>query len=255
MKRVLSILFAALIMTMCVMPLAVSAETTEEQYIYFDVPSGAVSWNNFSMVYCHMWSKTGGDVYAWQAKEETCEDMGHGYWRYDLSGINFDLEGEYSLIFSNENGMQTYNLNITSACRGDLVYCDGTTVANPVDGEKQCAVARWTNNGEKVHPAIEVDSAGKTVNIDEVSEDDIETVWGDSEGTVFELPEKENTEETVIEDADDDSITIAADPDAQAEKEDGINLKAATTWIIIASAGCVLLIVGLVIFLARKNRK
>ena len=86
---------------------------------------------------------------------------------------------KYSLIFSNDSGMQTYNLNITSSCLGDIVYCKGDICANPVDGEKSCAVARWTHNGAKVHPAVEIDSAGKTLNPDEVDLSEAETKWGD----------------------------------------------------------------------------
>ncbi len=249
MKRVLALLFVAVVLALGVLPLTASgAEMTETKYIYFETPTGSVAWNNFKMVYCHMWSKSGGDIYAWQAKEETAEDMGNGFWRYDLSGIDFDPEGEYSLIFSNENGMQTYNLNITSACLGDIVTCNGDTCVNPVDGEKSCAVARWKYNGEKVHPAIEVDSAGKLLNVDNVALDGIETVWGDSQGESHELPEAAVT----LTATEGETLSAA---DIKAEKDDGINLRAATTWIIVASAVVVCALVAVAIILARKNRK
>lgn len=252
MKRAISVIFAVVLIALSLTPLTVSAaETTDPQYIYFEVPSGSVAWNGFSVVYCHMWSKDGGELYPWQSKNEKCEDLNNGCWRYDLSGIDFDPEGEYSLIFSTETGMQTYNLNVTSVCRGDIAYCDGDTCVNPVDGEKSCAVARWRNNGEKVHPAIEVDSSGKTLNVDEVSEDEIETVWGSSEGGSYELPEAVSAAEA-DEETNPDSRNAA---DEKAEKEDGINLTAATTWIIIVSAAVFLMILALVIVLARKNRK
>lgn len=249
MKRLLSLFCIAVILVLCVLPMTASAaEMTDAKYIYFEVPTGSVSWKDFNVVYCHMWSKKGGDIYAWKAKDETAEDLGNGVWRYDLSGIDFDPEGEYSLIFSNEVGMQTYNLNITSKCLGDIVFCDGDTCVNPVDGEKVCAVARWRHNGEKVHPAVEVDSNGKLLNVDNVALDEIETVWGDSAGDSYELPEPSVT----ISETEGETLSAV---DVKAEKEDGINLKAATTWIIIVSAVVVCVLVVITVVLARRNRK
>lgn len=263
MKKVLSVLFVVLVLALCVLPFSVSAaETTEPGYIYFAVPAeGAVAWKNFNMVFCHMWSKIGGDVYGWQEKAERCEDMGNGYWRYDLSGVTFDPEGEYSLIFSNDIGQQTYNLNITSSCQGDAVYCSGDTCPNPVDGQKTCAVARWMNNGENVHPAIEIDSSGELLNPDEADAETAQTVWGTAEGASYELPEvtvttDSDTEITDEEDAAEDAeLLIAPAPDSAADNADGINTNTATVWIIVVCAVCACAIAVAVILLARKNRK
>lgn len=249
MKKLFAMMLAVLLLAVCVMPMTVAAaEMTEPQYIYFEVPTGSVAWNNFNIIYCHIWSKTGGDIYAWQAKGEICEDMENGYWRYDLSQLDFDPEGEYSLIFSNENGMQTYNLNITSDCKGDIAYCNGDTCVNPVDGEKRCAVARWKNNGENVHPAIEVDSNGKLLNVDEVDADTVQTVWGTSEGVSVELAEIEvqTTEEATESEISDDTA---------ADNADGINTNTATTWIIIVCVVMFCVIAAIVIVLAVKNKK
>ncbi len=253
MKRAVSIIIAVFILAMLLMSLPVSAEQTETGYIYFQVPTeGAVAWNNFKMVYCHMWSRAGGDVYGWQDKNERCEDLNNGYWRYDISGIDFDKDGEYSLIFSNENGLQTYNLNITSSCIGDIAYCKGDTCVNPVDGEKSCAVARWKNNGDKVYPAIEIDSNGKTLNPDEADAQTIETKWGEGSGSSYELPElnvASKTDETKAE-----SIKESLTVEQVADKEDGINLTAATTWIIIVSAVFAVAVITLTVILARRNK-
>lgn len=250
MKRVIALLFAVMIASLCVLP-AFAAESTEPGYIYFAVPTqGSVAWKNFSTVYCHMWSKAGGDIYGWQDKNERCEDMGNGYYRYDLSGIDFDPEGEYSLIFSNENGMQTYNLNITSSCLGDIAYCDGDSTANPVDGEKSCAIARWTNTAS-VHPAIEVDSNGHTINVDEIDPENAETLWGTNEGNSYELVQlitEDNAEET---EAADDAVAVAPEED----NADGINTTAATVLIINISAAAVCAVVILVVVLAKRNKK
>ena len=254
MKKVFVMMIAVLLLAMCVMPMAASAaDMTEPQYIYFEVPTGGVAWNNFNVVYCHMWSKLGGDVYNWQTKGEICEDMGNGFWRYDLSQIDFDPEGEYSLIFSNDIGMQTYNLNITSDCQGDIAYCDGDTCVNPVDGEKSCAVARWRNNGEMVHPAIEVDSNGVLLNVDGVAEDSIQTVWGTSEGTSVEFP---MIQARIVEYEDSDAVAlIAADSDNAVENADGINTNTATVWIIVVCVVLFCAIAVVVIILAKKNKK
>lgn len=253
MKRVLSVLIAVLALLLSVIPAAAADSMTDSDHIYFEVPTeGGVAWRGFNMVYCHMWSKDGGEIYPWQSKAERCEELGNGYWSYDISAIDFDPNAEYALIFSNENGMQTYNLNITSSCKGDIVYCEGETTTNPVDGEKSCAVARWKNNGDKVHPAVELDSNGVTINIDEVDPADAETLWGESEGASYALPEIASTDsDTALEENTEATVNV----DAKAEKEDGINLVATTTVIIIISAVIIIAIVILAVILARRNRK
>lgn len=249
MKKVLSAALVILMLLLCAVPLCVSAaETTDPAYIYFVVPTeGSVAWRNFKNIYCHIWSKTGGDIYGWQEKAERCEDMGNGYWRYDMSAVNFDPDSEYSLIFSTNSGSQTYNLNVTSSCLGDIAYCDGTTNVNPVDGEKTCAVARWTNNAN-VHPAIETDSAGDVINIDGIDPEEAETKWGDSEGKSYELPEiaSANQEDETEAESKDDSGEV---------NKDGINTKAATTWIIIVCAVAAAAIFTWVIILSKRNKK
>ncbi len=260
MKKALSILFALLVLMLCAVPAFSAADdATDPGYIYFAVPTeGAVRWNGFKTVYCHIWSKTGGDIHGWQEKAERCEDLGNGYWRYDMSTIDFDPESEYSLIFSNEIGMQTYNLNVTSSCLGDIAYCEGDIAQNPVDGQKSCAVARWTHSGDKVHPAIEMNSNGVLLNVDEIDADEAETLWGESEGASYELPavaamqnepEQETTEK--LDEQSEETVNV----DEKAEKEDGINLTATTTWIIVVCSVSAVAIIALVIILARKNRK
>lgn len=248
MKRFTALLFIVLLLTCSApTPAVFAAETTQPAYIYFEIPTEGAAWGSFKMVYCHMWSKTGGDIYPWQSKKETCEDTGSGYWRYNLSGIDFDPEGEYSLVFSNENGMQTYDLNITSDCRGDIVYCKGDTCVNPVDGEKTCAVARWRNNGGRVHPAIVVDSNGKTLNVDEVDPGDIDTVWCTGEGKSYELPETESvkvTEESTVSVTDDGEVA-----------EDGINTRVATVWIIAGCSAVFIAVITIVVILAKRNKE
>lgn len=252
MKRAVSLIIAVLVMVVLAVSVHAEPAVTEPQYIYFQAPNeGNVVWKNYKMVFCHMWSKTDGDIYSWQDKKEICEEVGGGIWKYDISKIEFDADKEYSLIFSNDSGMQTYNLNITSSCLGDIVYCKGDICANPVDGEKSCAVARWTHNGAKVHPAVEIDSAGKTLNPDDVDLSEAETKWGTEQGKSYELPESTSikaTEEKIQE-----SETV--DVDKVADKEDGINLSAATAWIVGISAVLILAVLIFAIVIGKRNIK
>ena len=252
MKRAVSIIIALLVMVFLAVSVHAEPAVTEPQCIYFQAPAeGNVVWNNYKMVFCHMWNKTDGDIYSWQDKKEICEEVGGGIWKYDLSDIEFAPDKEYSLIFSNDIGMQTYNLNITSSCLGDIVYCRGDICVNPVDGEKSCAVARWKHNEDKVHPAVEIDSAGKTLNPDEVDAGDIETKWGDGQGKSYDLPETKITAPT----DDDTKESETVDVDKLADKEDGINLTAATAWIISVSAVLILAVLIFVIVIGKRNHK
>ena len=253
MKKVFAMALIVMLLLLSAVPMTFSAaETTDPGYIYFAVPTeGSVACNNFKNIYCHIWSKTGGDIYGWQEKAERCEDMGNGYWRYDMSAVTFDPESEYSLIFSSNTGSQTYNLNVTSSCLGDIAYCDGTTNINPVDGEKTCAVARWTNNAN-VHPAIETDSTGNVINIDGVDPEEAETKWGTSEGKSYELAEIKTSDSQ--ENTESDSKTDSTE-DTGVKNQDGINTNLATTWIIIVCAVAAAVIFTFVIILAKKNKK
>ena len=252
MRRAAAIITALLALVFSIVSVHAEQAVTEPQCIYFQAPTaGGVSWNNYKMVFCHMWSKTDGDIYSWQSKKEVCEEVGGGIWKYDTRDIEFAPDKEYSLIFSCDSGMQTYNLNFTSSCLGDIVYCNGDICANPVDGEKRCAVARWTHNGEKVHPAVEIDSAGKTLNPDEVDLSAAETKWGTEQGKSYELPE--TTAATIAEDNKKETETV--DVDKVADKEDGINLGAATAWIVSVSAVLILAILVFTVVVGKRNLK
>ena len=248
MKRTICIILATLVLMLSVFTFGASAEEkTSTDFIYFQVPyETGVAWNNFSMVFCHIWSEgnDGGDFYAWQSKNERCTDLGNGYWSYDISGFEFKEDSSYSLIFSNENGLQTYNLNFTSACRGDIVTCNGDTCVNPVDSEKQCTVARWITNADSVHPAAQISSDGAVVDPDGVFNDDVDRKWGNAEGVSVEFPEVE-----VPTEAETEAPTEAelADTTTQDGK---INY---SIWFIIG--GAVLgAIIATVVVLAKKKK-
>ncbi len=266
MRKVLVLFLTILILCCFMATIGVEAQTTEVDCIYFQVPSASgIAWNNFKNVYCHIWEIGGEPLYSWQAKEEKCEDMGNGYYSYDLSAVEFKPTASYAVIFSNENGLQTYDLYITSACKGDIVICNGDKCINPVDSSKTCTVARWTNNIDKVFPVAQVDSDGLNVDPDGIIDKDIDTKWGESEGTSIELPEveteiqieTENTEKSNIETANsevDANKNVMAAVEKETQKSPYKNM---VLWLIIGFVIviCVAVIVTIVVVKAKKKRK
>ncbi len=252
MKRLFCIVMCVLVFAMSAFCVTASAEDkTSTDCIYFQVPTeSAVAWNNFSVVFCHIWSEgeEGADFYPWQSKDERCTDLGNGYWSYDISKLNFDEDKSYAVIFSNENGMQTYNLTITSACKGDIAVCEGDSCVNPVDSEKKCAVARWLTNKDTVHPSAQIGSDGAMLDPDGVFNTDIDLKWGSSEGVSVEMPKVEVPTEapTVAE--------TQADSDTQTDTNDDAEDSNLMLYLIIGGAA-VLVIVAVVVIVLIKRKK
>ena len=133
----------------------------------FNFDANSAGWNNFKKVFCHVWVYGGDSFYAWQAKGEACTDKdGDGIWTYDLDAKSVTLEAGtlYAVIFSNENGMQTYNLLAGTDCIGDTAFCDGTTYENPEDSSKTAQAAFWKGQDSAVYgPEKCVTSIGNVV--------------------------------------------------------------------------------------------
>ena len=133
----------------------------------FNFDANSAGWNNFKKVFCHVWVYGGDSFYAWQAKGEACTDKdGDGIWTYDLDAKSVTLEAGtlYAVIFSNENGMQTYNLLAGTDCIGDTAFCDGTTYENPEDSSKTAQAAFWKGQDATVYgPEMCVTSIGNVV--------------------------------------------------------------------------------------------
>ena len=133
----------------------------------FNFDANSAGWNNFKKVFCHVWAYGGDSFYAWQAKGEACTDKdGDGIWTYDLDAKSVSLEAGtlYAVIFSNENGMQTYNLLAGTDCIGDTAFCDGTTYENPEDSSKTAQAAFWKGQDATVYgPEKCVTSIGNVV--------------------------------------------------------------------------------------------
>ncbi|MBE6825160.1 MAG: starch-binding protein [Ruminococcaceae bacterium] len=248
MKRIFCLVFSLLIIMMSAFCFGASAEElTSTDCIYFQVPTATnIAWKNFSLVFCHIWEEgdEGGDFYPWQAKDERCTDLGNGYWSYDITQFEFKEDSKYSVIFSNENGMQTYNLSLTSACKGDIVYCDGDTCVNPVDSEKQCTVARWMENKDSVHPCAQVSSDGTMVDPDGIFNTDIDLKWGSAEGVSITMPEVKVVEETQVE-----TEGMADETDST---EDASTLP--TMWIVIGAVALVAAIIAVVLVVVKRKK-
>ena len=136
---------------------------TDSNVIHFD--TNDTGWVNFEKVFCHIWVYGGEDFYAWQAKKERCiDDDGDGVWTYDLkaNGIAIEQGVVYAVIFSNENGSQTYNLLFDSTVLGDTACCDGTLYDSLDDSLRNVSIAYWSNqDANKYGPEKIVNSIGE----------------------------------------------------------------------------------------------
>ena len=94
-------------------------------------------------------------------------------------------------------------------------------------------------------------SYGKTLNPDEVDLSEAETKWGTDQGKSYELPD--STSITATEEKIQESETV--DVDKVADKEDGINLSAATAWIVSISAVLILAVLIFAIIIGKRNMK
>lgn len=132
-----------------------SAAVDKNNKIYFDVKS--TGWSSVKTVYCHIWkadysaTSTGSDWPEWQSKAERCVyDTSTGIATYDLSNLWHDFsrsDGKiYCVMFSANNGVQTYTTIMNGKCIGDTLYCTGNMIEIPVDPERTIFEARWRKN-------------------------------------------------------------------------------------------------------------
>lgn len=142
-----------------------SDASTGANVIKFDANSAG--WKNFKTVYAHIWACDGtGDWPSWQSKKEKCDyDESTGIASYDVSKAGEVGSGaNWAVIFSNENGMQTFNLLFGSECFGDTAKCDGTEYENPTDSTKKAQAAVWSNQDKtKFGPCLTITSIGNVV--------------------------------------------------------------------------------------------
>lgn len=248
MKKVISILMAVLVL-MFSFAVVANAESTDTNCIYFQVPTASsVAWKNFSNVYCHIWEEGGDGFFSWQSKDEKCTDLGNGYFSYDLSSFEFKEDGKYAVIFSNDNGLQTYDLTLTSDCKGDYVYCNGDTCKNPVDSAKSCAVARWKNNSDKAFPCAREDSEGILNDPDSITGKDVNLNFGSSAGKAVAL------DEVKIEETTQKTTEKASNSKTTSTQQQRNN---STLYILLAIIAVVVIVavIVIVVWVSKKRKK
>lgn len=251
MKRVFCLFFALLISLLPIVPAAAETLVTDVDRVYFEVPaSGNIVWSGVKQIYCHIWSKNGGELYPWQYEKEKCRNLNNGYWSYNISDIEFDPNDTYSIIFSSDNGQQTYDLSFTSSCKGDIVCCDGTNEKNPIDHDKNCFVAHWRYNGDVTHPAIELDDSGAVKKLNAANSESPEAPWGEYWGNSYELTGFTSATEAATANVQD----VTTEAELIASERDGLNTRAVTVWIVVICSVIVLAVVAMTVYLARKNR-
>lgn len=159
MKKVLAIVLCLMMVLSMGIFGAIAAENTENQVIYFEVPTGEgmLDWEG-AKLYCHIWAY-GGDSFAqWQSKKESCVKTDtEGVWMYDITAKGFEMEEgvTYAVIFSEGNN-QTY----------DTLYCKGeeSIIEAPTDSSKQALAAYWKNaDPAKYGPVRQLTSLGNVV--------------------------------------------------------------------------------------------
>lgn len=157
-KKIISLVLALMVLvSMGAMATSVSAADNK---IYFEVPS---DWQNFNVVYCHIWVYGGDSLANWQSKKEKCVDEGNGVWSYDLSKVGGLEAGQYyGVIFSLDIGAQTYDALMGAACIGDTLYCNDTVYENPEDSSKTCRAAFWKNT-PGFGPVMQITSIGNLI--------------------------------------------------------------------------------------------
>ncbi len=166
-KKIASVILATLLIagTMAFGVTSASASVTSGGTIYLQVPA---SWKTYSTVYCHLWKDGGNDLYAWQTKREKAVKVSDGLYSYEIpAGADVNM-----VIWSNDIGMQTYDLTMGDCCIGDTVYSRNEIVENPVDSHKSCELVYWqkhTSYGPKYQESSIGTKIGETPDPEAVS--------------------------------------------------------------------------------------
>ena len=170
MKKILAVVLTMVMVLSMGVIVASAADTTDKQVIYFEEPKnlGAQSWESTKM-YCHIWAYGGDSFAAWQSKKEACvKAETEGVWMYDITGKGFAIEEgvTYAVIFSNQDGAQTYDTLFDITCVGDTLYCKGeeSIIEAPTDSSKTALAAYWKNaDATQYGPVRQLTSLGNVV--------------------------------------------------------------------------------------------
>ncbi len=139
---------------------AANIEQTDKN-IYFEVPE---NWNNWKVVFCHIWPYGGDALASWQGKKEKCTQVEGNLYSYDPTKVGGLKDGvKYCVIFSVDTGMQTYETVMSTECLGDTLYCDGT-VYPVTDYNKDFPAAFWRNQDSSEYgPLLYITSIGQVI--------------------------------------------------------------------------------------------
>lgn len=143
-----------------------SAASEASSKIYFQVPD---NWNNVTQMWAHVYMSISDGVTkwpTWKTRSEKMTDEGNGLWSYDVkaqTGNTLDPAkgAAYTVLFVNNNDMQTYNLIFGADCLGDTAIVTGNTFENPADSNKTCIEAVWKSG--KYGPEKVILSTGNDV--------------------------------------------------------------------------------------------
>ncbi len=141
-------------------------EPVSPETIYFEVPD---NWGNYKGIYCYVSEYDGEHLMNWMSKPSRCEKVSDGsdsLYSYDLSKVGGLQEDKaYYVIFSADNGLQTYETLISPECYGDTLYCDGTTFEHPDNENSKTAIAAYwkAKDKEAYGPIKEVTYKGEVV--------------------------------------------------------------------------------------------
>ena len=166
--------------------------TPEGNNIYFD----AKGWKNFNKIYCHIWEIGGNDFFGWQAPSEECTRVKGTIYSYDISKLSNSTYvsggmkegGKYGVIFSDNTGIQTYDLTIGTECIGDMAKLTGRQIENPVDNHKVSNEAVWTNSSDKYGPHLAFSSIGNIIGSKLAPGETVIQIIGDWVCTYFQSP-------------------------------------------------------------------
>ncbi len=136
----------------------------KDPIIYFDANS--TDLGSYKRIFAHIWKYGGDSFFEWQVKKERCTDQGEGIWAYDLDkqGITLEEGVMYCIIFSTDEGAETYQIFFDQSCYGDTVYCVDEKTENPVDSNKKSFTAYYRNADKtKYGPVLAISSIGNVI--------------------------------------------------------------------------------------------
>ena len=159
---VLAMLFATSLTAFAMTPV-MPGDEDEEPAVTFTISFDAASagWNDSQWVGFHIWEPDGDPLYEYGTVSERGTNAGNGIWTYQAT---MESDGQYEVIFYNDQGRMTYNLTMDYDCDNDTAYCkDDTCYQAPTDSTKSAQVVYWRDqdpewNGpeKKITPMGEV---------------------------------------------------------------------------------------------------